>query len=39
MIISSVTLKESPYSVLEVIWLSLIHDIVSAIALSTEKPK
>lgn len=39
MIISSVVIEQSPYSVLQIIWLSIIHDIVSAIALSTEKPR
>ncbi|KAM3130810.1 hypothetical protein pb186bvf_017105 [Paramecium bursaria] len=39
MLTSSSALQEQPYGVLQIIWLSLIQDIFSAIALSTERPK
>ncbi|CAK66378.1 unnamed protein product (macronuclear) [Paramecium tetraurelia] len=39
MLTSSIVLKQQPYTVLEVIWLSLVQDIFSAVALSTEVPQ
>ncbi|CAD8194355.1 unnamed protein product [Paramecium octaurelia] len=39
MLTASIVLKQQPYTVLEVIWLSLVQDIFSAIALSTEIPQ
>jgi Ca2+ transporting ATPase len=38
MVIASLTLHDPPFSVLQVIWLSLIHDIFSSIALAFEPP-
>jgi len=37
-VISAVTTGESPLSVVQIIWLSLIHDVFSAFALSLETP-
>ncbi|CAD8112179.1 unnamed protein product [Paramecium sonneborni] len=39
MLTASIVLKQQPYTVLEVIWLSLVQDIFSAVALSTEIPQ
>ncbi|CAD8122769.1 unnamed protein product [Paramecium sonneborni] len=39
MLTSSIVLKQQPYTVLQVIWLSLVQDIFSAVALSTEVPQ
>ncbi|KRX03533.1 HAD-like domain [Pseudocohnilembus persalinus] len=39
MLVCTLFFKNSPFSVLQVVWLSLIHDIFSAFALSLENPE
>ena len=39
MIVSSIALAEAPFSILQIIWLTLIQDIFSSIGLALEKPR